>query len=103
MFNIRSLVEALRSRGQRSIADSLISRFRDVSLHRAHRRSGDRSSRKPRRRAAGTRPSRGLQQQSLQLSADLLEFPTHLYSILLHVLPLDLDIDENFDFHFYVV
>lgn len=67
----------------------------DASSHHTHRRSSYPSPRKPSRRTtAGQRPSRGeMQQQCLQLPAYLLQFPTYIHSVLLHVVPLDHDSD----------
>lgn len=97
--SIRPLAEVLCSHVDAADLATFISRLQDVSLYCTHRHSGDRGSRKSRCRTAGKRPSRRkVQQQRLQLPADLLQLPTHVHTIVLHVLPLDIDVDQDFDF-----
>ena len=104
MVYIRSLTEVIRSHTGAAKLYTLVSLLQDLSLHCSHHRSCNRNSCKPTCRAASERVVRGeLLKQGPQLPAELQQYPTHLCSILLHVIALNIDIHKTFDFHFYIV
>ena len=77
----------------------LILRLQDVPLRHHYCRSGRHSSREPcRGTTAGQRSSRGeMQQQCLQLPADLLQFRTYVYPVILHFFLVHIDVDQGCD------